>query len=109
MHHPLHVVSQWTGHRVETMRKSYLQVTDEHREEALAIKPTLPPAAIENHDAQPTREAKPNPKPSMRDTPRNAGQEKSQTPCFTGFGSLDPGMSDPKVAAEGLEPPTRGL
>ncbi len=30
----LHVVAQWTGHTVETMRKFYLQVTKEHRQNA---------------------------------------------------------------------------
>ena len=30
----IHVVAQWTGHTVETMRKFYLQVTKEHRENA---------------------------------------------------------------------------
>ncbi|MEZ6090781.1 MAG: hypothetical protein R3C05_22730 [Pirellulaceae bacterium] len=74
MHHPLHVVSQWTGHSIETMRKFYLQVTDEDRQAALAVKPHLPP---KTHDAQeplPMEEAKPKPKPSMRDTPRNETQ-----------------------------------
>ena len=109
MHHPLHVVSQWTGHSIETMRKFYLQVTDEYREAALKIKPQLPPAAIENSSAQPTGEAKQNPKQSMRDTPRNTAQEKSQTQVFLAFGFDRLGLSGPSVAAEGLEPPTRGL
>ena len=103
MHHPLHVVSQWTGHSIETMRKFYLQVTDEHREAALKIKPQLPPAAIENLSAQPMGEAEQNPKQSMRDTPRNTAQEKSQTPFITAFGSECLGLSGPLIAAEGLE------
>ena len=103
MRHPLHVVSQWTGHSIETMRKFYLQVTDEHREAALKIKPHLPPAAIENSSAQPTGEAKQNPKQSMRDTPRNTAQEKSQTPVFSAFGFDCLELSGPEVAAEGLE------
>ncbi len=85
------------------MRKFYLQVTDEHREAALKIKPQLPPAAIENLSAQPMGEAKQNPKQSMRDTPRNTAQEKSQTPVFSMFGFDRFGLSAPKVAAEGLD------
>ncbi|WP_390621860.1 tyrosine-type recombinase/integrase [Crateriforma conspicua] len=109
MHHPLHVVSQWTGHSIETMRKFYLQVTDEHREAALKIKPQLPPAAIENVSAQPMGEAKPKPKPSMRDKAGSTAQKNSQTPVLSVFGFDCLGLSDARIAAEGLEPPTRGL
>ena len=109
MHHPLHVVSQWTGHSIETMRKFYLQVTDEHRQAALAVKPQLPPKQATDCTTRPKGEAKQNPKQSMRDTVRNEAQQKSQTPRFTGFGLECLGMSGPGIAAEGLEPPTRGL
>ena len=109
LHHPMHVVSEWTGHSIETMKKFYLQVTDEHREAALQVKPQLPPAASKDSDSQLSGEAKQNPKPLMPDTPRHAAQQKSQTPLITAFGSECLGLSDPLVAAEGLEPPTRGL
>ena len=71
MHHPLHVVSEWTGHSIETMRKFYLQVTDEHREAALKVKPQLPPAASQNLPPQPTGDPKQNPKQSPRDMAGN--------------------------------------
>ena len=45
----------------------------------------------------------------MPDTPRIDSQEKSQTPVIAAFGFEGLGLSGPKVAAEGLEPPTRGL
>ena len=106
MHHTMHVVSQWTGHSIETMKKFYLQVTDEHREAALQVKPQLPPAASKDSGSQPSGEAKQNPKPLM---PRHAAQQKSQTPLITAFGFECLGLSGPSVAAEGLEPPTRGL
>ncbi|MCH1439142.1 MAG: hypothetical protein L7W43_05780 [Rubripirellula sp.] len=109
LHHPMHVVSEWTGHSIETMKKFYLQVTDEHREAALQVKPQLPPAASKDSDSQLSGEAKPNPKPLMPDTPRHAAQQKSQTPLITAFGSECLGLADPLIAAEGLEPPTRGL
>ncbi len=48
----MHVVSEWTGHSIETMKKFYLQVTDEHREAALQVKPQLPPAASKDSDSQ---------------------------------------------------------
>ncbi|EMB14569.1 tyrosine-type recombinase/integrase [Rhodopirellula europaea] len=108
-HHPLHVVSQWTGHSIETMKKFYLQVTDEHREAALAIKPQLPPETSKTLYAPPEGEAKPKPKPSMRDTARNEASETGQKPFFTGFGFESLKMPTPSIAAEGLEPPTRGL
>ena len=103
LYHPMHVVSQWTGHSIETMNKFYLQVTDEHREAALQVKPQLPHAASEHSVSQPTGEAKQNPKQSMPDMPGNEAQQKSQTPLFTAFGSECLGLSGPGVAAEGLE------
>ncbi len=59
----MHVVSEWTGHSIETMKKLYLQVTDEHREAALQVKPQLPPAASKDSGSQLSGDAKPNPKP----------------------------------------------
>ena len=109
LHHPMHVVSEWTGHSIETMKKFYLQVTDEHREAALQLKPQLPSAASKDSGSQPSGEAKQNPKQSMPDIPRNAAKQKIQTPLITAFGSECLGLSGPSVAAEGLEPPTRGL
>ena len=109
LHHPIHVVSEWTGHSIETMKKFYLQVTDEHREAALQVKPQLPPAASKDSGFQPSGEAKPNPKPLMPDMPRHDAQEKSQTPLITAFGFECLGLSGPLIAAEGLEPPTSGL
>ena len=85
------------------MKKFYLQVTDEHREAALQVKPQLPPAASKDSDSQLSGEAKPNPKPLMPDTPRHVAQQKSQTPLITAFGFECPGLSGPSVAAEGLE------
>ena len=99
----MHVVSEWTGHSIETMKKFYLQVTDEHREAALQVKPQLPPAASKDSGFQPSGEAKQNPKQSMPDIPRNAAQQKSQTPLITAFGLECLGLSGPLVAAEGLE------
>jgi hypothetical protein len=103
LHHPMHVVSEWTGQSIETMKKFYLQVIDEHREAALQVKPQLPPAASKDSGSQLSGEAKQNPKPLMPDTPRHAAQQKSQTPFITesGFECLD--LSGPSVAAEGLE------
>ena len=109
VHHPTRVVSEWTGNSIETMKKVYLQVTDEHREAALQVKPQLPPAASKDSDSQLSGEAKQNPKQSMPDIPRNDAQQKSQTPLITAFGLECLGLSGPSVAAEGLEPPTRGL
>ncbi len=99
----MHVVNEWAGHSIETMKKFYLQVTDEHREAALQVKPQLPPAASKDSGSQLSGEAKQNPKPLMPDTPRHAAQQKSQTPLITAFGSECLGLSDPLIAAEGLE------
>ena len=52
---------------------------------------------------------KPNPMPFIGYEARDDGQQKSQTPVITAFGFECLGLSGPKVAAEGLEPPTRGL
>ena len=109
MHHPMHVVSQWTGHSIETMRKFYLQVTEEHREAALKIEPQLPPSSTENTDPVLVGEAKSKARQTCRDGSRQPAQKTSQTPVFAGFGFDCLGLSDPEVAAEGLEPPTRGL
>ena len=99
LHHPMHVVSEWTGHSIETMKKFYLQVTDEHREAALQVNPQFPPAASKDSGCQLAGEAKPNPKPLMPDMPRHPAQQKSQTPFITesGFECLD--LSGPSVAA----------
>ena len=67
------------------------------------------PAASKDSGSQPLGEAKQNPKQSMPDIPRNAAQQKSQTPLITAFGFECLGLSGPLIAAEGLEPPTRGL
>ena len=91
------------------MTQYYLQFTDGHRDSALQVKPHLPPAWPEDFVSQPLEETKQNPKPLMPDIPRNAAQQKSQTPIITAFGFECPGLSGPLVAAEGLEPPTRGL
>ena len=99
----MHAVSAWTGHSIGTMTKFYLQVTDEHREAALQVKPQLPPAASKDPGSQLSGEAKPNPKQLMPDTPRHVAQQKSQTPLITAFGSECLGLSGPSVAAEGLE------
>ena len=48
-------------------------------------------------------------KPLLREYARNTARQKSQTPVITAFGFECLVLSDPKVAAEGLEPPTRGL
>jgi hypothetical protein len=104
LHHPIHVVSEWTGHSIETMKKFYLQVTDEHREFALQVKPQLPPAASKDSGSQLSGDPKPNSKPSMPDMPRNDAQEKSQTPLITAFGFECPSLSGPLIAEEGLEP-----
>lgn len=69
LHHPLHVVAQWTGHTVETMRKFYLQVTDEHRDAALAVKPELLPRLDE---------AKQKAKQSERDWSRQSDNSKDE-------------------------------
>ena len=105
----MRIVREWTGHSIETMKKFYLQVTDGHREAALQVKPQLPPAASKDSGCQLAGEAKPNPKPLMPDMPRHPAQQKSQTPIITAFGLECLGLSGPSVAAEGLEPPTRGL
>ncbi len=109
LQNPMHAASAWTGHSIWTTTEVYLQVTDEHCEAALQVKTQLPPAASKDSGSQPSGEAKPNPKPLMPDIPRNAAQQKSQTPFITAFGFECPGLSGPSVAAEGLEPPTRGL
>ena len=84
-------------------------VIDKHRDAASHVKPQLPPAASKDSDSQLSGEAKPNPKPLTPDMPRHAAQQKSQTPTMTAFGFECPGLSGLEVAAEGLEPPTRGL
>ncbi|MCP4892130.1 hypothetical protein N9D23_12510 [Rubripirellula sp.] len=40
-HPPTHVVSGWTGDFLETRKKLYQQVTDEHRDAVLQVKPQL--------------------------------------------------------------------
>ena len=91
-------------HCIETMKKFYLQVTEEHREAALQVKPQLPPAASKDPGSQLSGEAKP--RPLMPDVPRHAKTRratKSQTPFIMAFGFECLGLSGPSVAAEGLD------
>jgi len=67
---PSHVVCAWLGNSVQVARKHYLQVTDEHFEQALQnpVQPAheaqqnqvLQPAAIERNGAHEAKEIKGN-------------------------------------------------
>lgn len=54
----LHVVARWTGHTVETMRKFYLQVTKEHRENARRREKEAKAKASETANLEKTRESR---------------------------------------------------
>ena len=117
----LHVVAQWTGHTVETMRKFYLQVTKEHRQNAKRrekeAKSQQSRAKAEAESKQnPAKDvvkasgkSQQNPQQSVSETARNGETAKSEEGLLSieNFGCLH--LAESLVAAEGLEPPTRGL
>ncbi len=98
--HPAHVVAAWIGHSVKVQRDSYAQITDGHYD------------SFNNHPGLIQKSGHPG---GQQDTRNNekpcklaghqtghflAKHEKTQkTQGFSGF----------QVAAEGFEPPTRGL
>jgi len=94
--HPAHVVAAWIGHSVKVQRDSYAQITDGHFER------------FNSHPIPNTKSGTAG-GTALQRTERN-GHEHSvpllakheKTPKTQGF----PGFS---VAAEGFEPPTRGL
>ena len=85
----LHVVAQWTGHTVETMRKFYLQVTKEHRQNAKRREKEAKAQQIaqqaeaesdespENPRAKASGNPQQNPQQSVSETPRKGGTEEN--------------------------------
>ena len=87
---PMHVVCTWIGNSEPVAAKHYLQVTDEHYEQAVG-------EAVQNPVQQP------------QETGCKARQEKRETPVFAGNCGGLPFLATPQVAAVGVEPTTRGL
>ena len=119
----LHVVAQWTGHTVETMRKFYLQVTKEHRQNAKRREKEAKSQQSEQQaEAESQRKHRESRIESFRqvaaesaavtvrngETERVAGEDEEGVLSIRNF-ALSRFDRRAKVAAEGLEPPTRGL
>ena len=98
--HPAHVVAAWIGHTVKVQRDSDAQITDGHYEKFNSH----PGTGSKNGTPGGTVDTRTDAKPQQIDVPRSvplrAKHEKTpKNQCFPGF----------QVAAEGFEPPTRGL
>ncbi len=87
---PGHVAAAWLGHSVQIAKTNYWQVTDDHFE-----------AATEKalHYALQT----------VRDQGGLGGTQKNERAIKPEIDVISHVLSHLKVAAEGLEPPTRGL
>ncbi len=98
--HPAHVVAAWIGHSVKVQRDHYAQVTDDHYAKFNGLLtsisesgPTSGPVATRTKE---------NPVKRRASVGAIFPAEHEKTPKTLGFSGF-------KVAAEGLEPPTRGL
>jgi integrase len=98
--HPAHVVAAWIGHSVKVQRDSYAQITDGHFEKfnshpttAVSSGPTSGPVVARNDQNSTKRGA------TSGATFLAKHEKTPKNQCFPGF----------QVAAEGFEPPTRGL
>ena len=98
--HPAHVVAAWIGHSVKVQRDHYAQVTDDHYERFNATLSSSGESGTPGGTAE---------------TRNNENQQKVAHPVahvFLAKHEKTPktlGLSGFQVAAEGLEPPTRGL
>ena len=98
--HPAHVVAPWIGHSVKVQRDSYAQITDGHFEKFNSHPMTISKSGTVGGTEHIGTE-KNHPEFGVPQcVPLLAKHEKTpKTLGFTGF----------QVAAEGFEPPTRGL
>ena len=98
--HPAHVVAAWIGHSVKVQRDSYAQITDGHYEKFNNHPGTISKSGPPGGPALPRTDANSNEFSGPHSGPLLAKHEKTpKNQCFPGF----------SVAAEGFEPPTRGL
>ena len=87
---PIHVVCAWIGNSQSVAAKHYLQVTDEHFEQA-------------------AKEAVQNPVQQAHAQAGKASQSRGATPGFAESCNPLQFLATPPVAAVGVEPTTRGL
>ena len=98
--HPAHVVAAWVWHSVKVQRDSYVQITDGHYD------------AFNNHPGQTPQSGT----PGGTEHPRTAANARESSvpqsvPLLAKHKKARKALSFPGflVAAEGFEPPTRGL
>ena len=103
------------------MRKFYLQVTKEHRQKAkrrekeAKAQQSAQRQDQENRDSlgetRETASADPqqNPQQSVSEKPRDGETGKTEEGVLSIRDSDRPELTNERIAAEGLEPPTRGL
>jgi len=98
--HPAHVVAAWIGHSVRVQRDHYAQVTDDHYER---FNGPLSSSEKSGHQSghEVTRSAMK--RPELRGPLLGKVAQKTQKPRKT------LGSTGFQIAAEGFEPPTRGL
>ena len=113
----LHVVAQWTGHTVETMRKFYLQVTKEHRQnakrrekEAKAKHSELQAEAdslekTENCRSDHNSKAKQKAKQSRSEMPRQSGSAENAEGVLSIRNSPCPDLTEGESSGRGTRTP----
>ena len=112
---PLHVVCDWLGNSQSVAAKHYLQTTDAHFEKALDCfgLDKANPGSSPKSDAAPSGDPKQNPKQQIAES--GGGEEQAEITDTVKHGVfplgsiLDTPAQVGMIAAEGLEPPTRGL
>jgi hypothetical protein len=86
----MHVVCAWIGNSAAVAAKHYLQVTDEHFEQA----------------ARPEKSAAQNPAQQRAEMACNSSHQEMQNPGFSGVCQTLPCTASGPVGGKGLEPST---
>ena len=100
---PLHKVCAWIGNSQLVAAKHYLQVTDEHFEEAL--KPAIQPE-VDDAKESAAEQAVQNPVQSAAESSRVDSHSLPSNPEFSGKPADSRYLQVCQVGDEGLEPPT---
>ena len=98
--HPAHVLAAWIGHSVKVQRNHYAQVTDDHYDRFNGL---LTSSSESGHPGGQKETRNEEQSEKLMATNMTTVLEKTKKPRKT------LGFSGSLVAAEGLEPPTRGL
>ena len=103
--YPLHVVVKWIGNSRQVAAKHYLQVTDEHFEQA-ATRPTGQPPQLVSGGGEATHQTTQQASDLTCEGSQSVSERERQTPIFPGFADTCGSVYMCPVCGTGLEPAT---